>query len=86
MSEGPKRRPWFQIHLLTGVVMMFVGAGMVFQMVKILSTQPGFKSGRWWGDLDAEKIGFLVGYGLIILAVAFFSGVACESLIRRWKR
>ena len=30
MSDAPKKRPWFQFHLSTAVIMMFVASGLLW--------------------------------------------------------
>jgi hypothetical protein len=33
MSDPPRRRPWFQFHLSTAVVLMFVASGLLWASV-----------------------------------------------------
>jgi len=33
MTDAPKKRPWFQIHLSTSIVLMFVAGGLVWANV-----------------------------------------------------
>jgi hypothetical protein len=48
MNEQPKKRTWFQIHLSTAIVMMFVAGGLIWVNLReqwfdvlTLSNQPG---------------------------------------------
>jgi len=34
MSDAPKRRPWFQYHLSTAIVVMFVASGLLYLNVR----------------------------------------------------
>jgi len=35
MSDAPKKRPWFQFHLSTAIVMMFVASGMMWANFRV---------------------------------------------------
>lgn len=58
MDEKPKKRPWFQFHLSTAVVLMFVAAGLMWLNITVfegvLKTREPGKSRGWpfgcWGE------------------------------------
>ena len=47
MSDKPKR-PWFRFHLLTAVLMMVVGGGIVYLLVRAANVQPGIITEIGW--------------------------------------
>jgi hypothetical protein len=82
-------RKWFQIHLSTAVVLMFVSGialGGWLALMKYLGRTPNSELWRWFSWLMETRFG---GYALIIsiffvpIAVLFLTAMLCEFLFRR---
>ena len=76
-AESPKR-PWFQIHLSTAVVLMVVAGILLWATEKIISNQL-VAGGNWRGRI----IGLAIAAGVLSFAVIFYTAVGCEWLIRK---
>ena len=91
MSDAPKKRPWFQYHLSTAVVVMFVASGLLWAN---LSEAPGGNLSDWgvtvhvygwpakvyWVTADNTGAGFFWkerGYG----GLAIDAGIALAILL-----
>ncbi len=96
MDETPKKRPWFQFHLSTAVVLMFVAAGLLWLNMRdtwspwvILHGWPFVATERmvhFDNDfpfaLHVKPLG-LAANALFALVVLYLVAFLCEWRIRR---
>ncbi|MCY3021414.1 MAG: hypothetical protein NTW87_20560 [Planctomycetota bacterium] len=50
----PKRRPWFQFHLSTAIVLMFVAAGLLWLNIRVHTTIAAGK--QMWDDRECAVV------------------------------
>jgi hypothetical protein len=70
MSDTPKKRPWFQFHLSTAVVLMFVAAGQLWMNLGVFEGQLYQSRLGWPLKLYEQRV------------VSFRSTVTCISTFK----
>ena len=102
MTDPPKKLPWFQYHLSTAIVMMFVASGLLWLNMQRNHHSYGWPlpfiavwhvdyfspSGPWESyEMRYDPIPWGIALNVVIwLAIMLGVGVFCEWLIRRRER
>ena len=86
MDEKPKKRPWFQFHLSTAVVLMFVASGLLWLNLR----DPVLTSKNAYGGFFMWDRGWPLAYGRVrsddyfvteYLDALFFPGLFADSIV-----
>jgi len=82
-DEGQKKRAWFQIHLSTAIVLMFVAGVLVWATIAYLHYADNM---LWYENTFLELIVSTGVFCIFDLSILVAVGVACEWAIRRRER
>ena len=98
-GDAPRKRPWFQIHLSTAVVLMVVAGGLVWANVALKSIYGIYDSYGWPFDafyarsnrsggyfgiqIEGLHAGPALGNLIVTLAILTAVAVGCEWWVRR---
>jgi len=89
MSNAPKKRPWFQIHLSTCVVLMFVAGGLLTFASWYCDYAERYYTCPELGGFTLWPCARWIAYALLLggaVATLSFTAMFCEYIIGRCER